>query len=194
MLQLWGSGWANPAAPHGRSRLLAPLGKGRSCSCPQNGIRGGGTALKSPWKSYPQMQKPVAPAAVWPAVLGSVQCSLRTLLLLGFGRTPQKTPKSWFGFPKGDQTPTKVGRGGDQGAPGHGRPRHAAGAFGVSSALLPTHVSTRDALGTRLRSKKSPPKTKEMERDGCRWPLGMERPGLSRAGALHPVITRHGDF
>lgn len=122
VLQLSGSGWANPPAPHGCSRLSAPLGKGRSCSCTQNGIRGVGTALKSPWKLYPRMQKPVMPAAAWPAVLGLAQRSLRTLLLLGFGRTPQKNPKNWFGFSKGDQTPTEVGRGGDQGATGHGRP------------------------------------------------------------------------
>ena len=64
----------------------------------------------------------------------------------------------------------------------------------MSSALLPTDVSTRDALGTRPRSKKSPPKSKGMERDECWWALGMERSGLSRAGALRPITSRHGDL
>lgn len=49
---------------------------------------------KIPWKLSPQMQKPIAPAAAQPAVLGSAQRSPRALFLPGCGVTPpKKNPK-----------------------------------------------------------------------------------------------------
>lgn len=99
----------------GKSGLPPALGtswQGGILQLPAESHPCGGTASatpKSPWKLYPQMQKPIAPAAAQLAVLGSAQCSSRALLLPGFGVTPKKTPKELVWVSQGRPNPRWIG-------------------------------------------------------------------------------------
>jgi len=109
---------------------------------------------------------------------------LCTMFSLCFGGTQKKPPQKPVWVSQGRPNPRWDGERWEfRVQPAMGDPDGAAGAFGVTSTLLPTHVSTRDALSTRLRSEISPPKTKGTEQDGCRRALGAE---LSHARSFTP--------
>lgn len=146
----------NPVAPHGCSRFSGILGKGRSLQLSPKSQPWGGTgptASKSPWKLYPRMQKTIGSAILCRFCLDLEGPPKEKTLKKTQLWVPQQRPKPhWDGERLGSEC---------------NRPREIPTEHLVeSSPLLPTQFSTRDALGTWLRSKKSPPKSKG---DGAGW-------------------------
>lgn len=111
------------------SAPLGPVAVPRIASVCGNSIH----CLEIQVEIEPMDAKPIVPAAAWP-VLRSAQCSSHGLLLLGFGKDPKEL--DWVS--QGKPNPCWDKERWESGCNQPWGPRHAAGAFGVSSMLLPT--------------------------------------------------------